>query len=73
MALLDVADQLLASPRRDDVASPLQGVGQQLLAVTFAAPDGPTVLLASWGDGSSPDCHVCSVLEPSSQASTSAT
>jgi len=25
------------------------------LSVTFAAPDGPTVLLASWGDGSSPD------------------
>jgi len=25
------------------------------LSVTFAAPDGQTVLLASWGDGSSPD------------------
>src|ERR1700728_336168 len=48
VALLDVADQLLASPCRDDVASPLQGVGQQLLAVTFAAPAGPTVLLAGW-------------------------
>jgi signal transduction histidine kinase len=51
VALLDVADQLLASPRRDDVASPLQGVGQQLLAVTFAAPAGPTVLLAGWRGG----------------------
>jgi signal transduction histidine kinase/ABC-type branched-subunit amino acid transport system ATPase component len=51
VALLDAADQLLASPRRDDVASPLQGAGQQLLAVTFAAPAGPTVLLAGWRGG----------------------
>jgi signal transduction histidine kinase/ABC-type branched-subunit amino acid transport system ATPase component len=46
--LLDAADQLLAIPRRDDVASPLQVAGQQLVAVTFAAPAGPAVLLAGW-------------------------
>ena len=32
----------------------MTGTGRRL-SVTFAAPDGPTVLLASWGDGSSPD------------------
>ncbi len=47
-ALLDAADRLLAISRRDDVASLLQVAGQQLLAVTFAAPAGPTVLLAGW-------------------------
>jgi signal transduction histidine kinase/ABC-type branched-subunit amino acid transport system ATPase component len=46
--LLDAAGQLLANPRRDDVASPLQVPGQQLVAVTFAAPAGPAVLLAGW-------------------------
>jgi signal transduction histidine kinase/ABC-type branched-subunit amino acid transport system ATPase component len=46
--LLEAADQLLAIPRRDDVASPLQVAGQQLVAVTFAAPAGPAVLLAGW-------------------------
>jgi signal transduction histidine kinase/ABC-type branched-subunit amino acid transport system ATPase component len=50
-ALLDAAQRLLAIPRRDDVASPLQADGQQLLAVTFAAPAGPTVLLAGWRGG----------------------
>ena len=50
-ALLDAAQRLLAIPRRDDVASPLQADGQPLLAVTFAAPAGPTVLLAGWRSG----------------------
>ena len=52
--LLDAAQRLLAVPRRDDVASPLQIVGQQLLTVTFAAPAGPTVLLAGWRGGPPP-------------------
>ena len=51
VALLDAAEQLLAIPRRNDVASQLQVAGQQLLAVTFAAPAGPTVLLAGWRNG----------------------
>jgi signal transduction histidine kinase/ABC-type branched-subunit amino acid transport system ATPase component len=50
-ALLEAADQLLAVARRDDVASRLQVVGQQFLAVTFAAPAGPTALLAGWRSG----------------------
>jgi signal transduction histidine kinase/ABC-type branched-subunit amino acid transport system ATPase component len=50
-ALLEAAGRLLANPRRDDVASPLEASGQQLLAVTFAAPAGPTVLLAAWRGG----------------------
>ena len=50
-ALLDAADRLLAVARRDDVASRLQLVGQQFLAVTFAAPAGPTALLAGWRSG----------------------
>ena len=50
-ALLDAAERLLASPRRDDVASPLRVAGHQWLAVTFAAPAGPTVLLAGWRGG----------------------
>jgi signal transduction histidine kinase len=49
--LLDAASRLLAVPRRDDVASPLQVAGQELVAVTFAAPAGPTVLLAGWQSG----------------------
>jgi signal transduction histidine kinase/ABC-type sulfate/molybdate transport systems ATPase subunit len=50
-ALLDAAGRLLALPRRDDVASRLQADGQQFLAVTFAAPAGPTALLAGWRYG----------------------
>ena len=50
-ALRDAAQRLLAIPRRDDVASPLQAAGRQWLAVTFAAPAGPTVLLAGWRSG----------------------
>src|SRR5208282_2380394 len=50
-ALLDAAQRLLAIPRRDDVARPLQAAGQQWLAVTFAAPAGPTVLLAGGRSG----------------------
>ena len=50
-ALLDAADRLLAIARRDDVASRLQVEGQQFLAVTFAAPAGPTALLAGWENG----------------------
>jgi signal transduction histidine kinase/ABC-type sulfate/molybdate transport systems ATPase subunit len=46
-ALLEAADSLLAIPGRNDVASQLEVAGQQLLAVTFAAPAGPTVLLAA--------------------------
>jgi signal transduction histidine kinase/ABC-type sulfate/molybdate transport systems ATPase subunit len=46
--LLDAAERLLATPRRDDVATPQQVAGQQFLVVTFAAPAGPTVLLAGW-------------------------
>jgi signal transduction histidine kinase/ABC-type multidrug transport system ATPase subunit len=51
-ALLAAAERLLAVPRCDDVASPLQVAGHQLLAVTFTAPAGPTVLLAGWRGGS---------------------
>jgi signal transduction histidine kinase/ABC-type sulfate/molybdate transport systems ATPase subunit len=50
-ALLEAADSLLAIPGRNDVASHLEVAGQQLLAVTFAAPAGPTVLLAGWRSG----------------------
>jgi signal transduction histidine kinase/ABC-type sulfate/molybdate transport systems ATPase subunit len=50
-ALLEAADSLLAIPGRNDVASQLEVAGQQLLAVTFAAPAGPTVLLAGWRAG----------------------
>jgi signal transduction histidine kinase len=50
-AMLDAADRLLAIARRDDVASRLQVEGQQFLAVTFAAPAGPTALLAGWENG----------------------
>jgi len=50
-ALLEAAERLLAIPRRDDVASPLQVAGHHLLAVTFSAPAGPTVLLAGWRGG----------------------
>jgi signal transduction histidine kinase len=50
-ALVDAADRLLAIARRDDVASRLQVAGRQFLAVTFAAPAGPTVLLAGWRNG----------------------
>jgi signal transduction histidine kinase len=48
LALLDAAERLLAIARRDDVASRLQVAGRHFLAVTFAAPGGPTVLLAGW-------------------------
>jgi signal transduction histidine kinase/ABC-type branched-subunit amino acid transport system ATPase component len=50
-ALLGTAERLLATPRRDDVASRVQIAGQQFLAVTFAAPAGPTALLAGWRGG----------------------
>ena len=50
-ALLGTAERLLATPRRDDVASRVQIAGQQFLAVTFAAPAGPTALLAGWRSG----------------------
>jgi signal transduction histidine kinase len=50
-ALLQAAGRLLAIPGRNDVASQLEVAGQQVLAVTFAAPAGPTVLLASWRGG----------------------
>ncbi len=50
--LLEAADRLLAIPGRNDVASQLEVAGRQLLAVTFAAPAGPTVLLAGWRAGS---------------------
>jgi signal transduction histidine kinase len=50
-ALLETAERLLAPPRRDDVASRVQISGQQFLAVTFAAPAGPTALLAGWRSG----------------------
>jgi signal transduction histidine kinase/ABC-type branched-subunit amino acid transport system ATPase component len=50
-ALLDAAGRLMAMPRRDDVASGLQVAGAQFLAVTFAAPAGPTALLAGWQSG----------------------
>ena len=50
-ALLEAAGRLLAIPGRNDVASQLEVAGQQVLAVTFAAPAGPTVLLASWRSG----------------------
>jgi signal transduction histidine kinase/ABC-type branched-subunit amino acid transport system ATPase component len=49
--LLDAAERLLASSRRDDVATPLPVAGHQFLAVTFAAPAGPTALLAGWQSG----------------------
>jgi signal transduction histidine kinase/ABC-type multidrug transport system ATPase subunit len=48
-ALLDVADQVLAVERRDGVARQQQaGDGEEFLAVTFAAPGGPTALIAGW-------------------------
>ena len=50
-ALLEAAGRLLAVPGRNDVASQLEVAGQQVLAVTFAAPAGPTVLLAGWRSG----------------------
>jgi signal transduction histidine kinase/ABC-type multidrug transport system ATPase subunit len=50
-ALLSAADRLLTGARSDDVASPLEVGGQHLLAVTFTAPAGPTVLLAGWRSG----------------------
>src|SRR6202042_424467 len=49
--LLDAAERLLAAPGRDDVATLLPVTGQQFLAVTFAAPAGPTALLAGWQSG----------------------
>jgi len=49
--LLDAAERLLATPRRDDVATRLRVAGRQFLAVTFAAPAGPTTLLAGWQSG----------------------
>jgi signal transduction histidine kinase/ABC-type multidrug transport system ATPase subunit len=49
--LVAAAERLLAVPRRDDVATRLQLAGRQILAVTFAAPAGPTVLLAGWQSG----------------------
>jgi signal transduction histidine kinase/ABC-type branched-subunit amino acid transport system ATPase component len=52
-ALLEAAEELLAFPRRDDVASRLQIADQQFLAVTFTAPAGPTALLAGWRNGPS--------------------
>jgi signal transduction histidine kinase/ABC-type branched-subunit amino acid transport system ATPase component len=52
--LLDASQRLLAVPRRDDVASSLRADGHQWLAVTFAAPAGPTVLLAGWRGGPPP-------------------
>jgi signal transduction histidine kinase/ABC-type sulfate/molybdate transport systems ATPase subunit len=51
VALLEAAESLLAIPGRNDVASQLEVAGQPLLAVTFAAPSGPTVLLAGWQAG----------------------
>jgi signal transduction histidine kinase len=50
-ALLEAAGRLLAVPGRNDVASQLEVAGRQVLAVTFAAPAGPTVLLAGWRSG----------------------
>jgi signal transduction histidine kinase/ABC-type sulfate/molybdate transport systems ATPase subunit len=46
--LVSAAERLLASPRRDDMATRLRVAGRQFLAVTFAAPAGPTTLLAGW-------------------------
>jgi ABC-type multidrug transport system ATPase subunit/signal transduction histidine kinase len=34
---------------------PARGAGGRYLSVTFAVPDGRTVLLAGWGDGTRPD------------------
>ena len=48
-ALLEVADQVLAVERRDGLARQLQaGGGERFLVVTFAAPGGPTALIAGW-------------------------
>jgi signal transduction histidine kinase/ABC-type multidrug transport system ATPase subunit len=49
--MLDAAERLLTVPRRDDVATRLTVAGRQFLAVTFAAPAGPTALLAGWRSG----------------------
>jgi signal transduction histidine kinase/ABC-type multidrug transport system ATPase subunit len=61
-ALLEAAGQLLVIPRRDDVASRLEIDGQQFLAVTFAAPAGPTVLLAGW-QGRPPTADATALME----------
>jgi signal transduction histidine kinase/ABC-type multidrug transport system ATPase subunit len=51
-ALLASATGILAAGRQDGVARYCPGTGgDPLLAVTFAAPAGPTVLLASWQGG----------------------
>jgi signal transduction histidine kinase/ABC-type multidrug transport system ATPase subunit len=50
-AVLEVAGLLLQSTRQDDVASWLTARGERFLAVTFAAPAGPTALLVGWHDG----------------------
>jgi signal transduction histidine kinase/ABC-type multidrug transport system ATPase subunit len=51
-ALLASATAILASGREDGVARYVPGTtGAPVLAVTFAAPAGPTVLLASWHGG----------------------
>jgi signal transduction histidine kinase/ABC-type multidrug transport system ATPase subunit len=49
--VLEAAGRLLGGTRQDDVASRLQAGGEQFLAVTFAAPAGPTALLAGWPHG----------------------
>jgi len=58
----NTAERLLAITRRDDVASWLQAAGQQSLAVTFAAPAGPTALLAGW-QGSAPTADATALME----------
>jgi len=49
--VLEAAGRLLHGDRRDDVAVPVQVDGQRFLAVTFAAPAGPSALLAGWRGG----------------------
>ncbi|HEY3735735.1 MAG TPA: ATP-binding cassette domain-containing protein [Streptosporangiaceae bacterium] len=48
-ALRNTARKAMASVQRDGVARPLRGGdGRRALAASFAAPRGPTILLATW-------------------------
>jgi signal transduction histidine kinase/ABC-type multidrug transport system ATPase subunit len=48
-----LSSELVANPRRNGTAQPVGGAADGWrLAVTFAAPAGASVLLASWDDGS---------------------
>ncbi len=60
--VLEAAGRLLYGGRRDDVAVQLQVDGRQFLAVTFAAPAGPTALLAGW-EGTQPAQDAAALVE----------